>query len=414
VYVLERNFVDNITLITKLLIIVLISRLALCFVGYLGLNIFPMYDIVKSKIPADTSLINLSGGILGTNKLTLESFNKFDSGFYFQIVDNGYPKINMASSADATRISFFPLYPLLIKAMRLLGLGLNNIASALILSNGLLVLALYYIYKICEDRGFERNEIYLVIALILIYPSSIFYSVPYTESLFLFLSAVTIFYATRGDYLKASISAGLSSVSRFPGVVNIAYVFFMLLAEEELKTNTKNHIKKSIGYMATASVPLIIYFSYMKYLTGDFLAPLHDVSNWGRKLSIPFQSYVDYILHPYFTSGGGWNNGVLSFVIATVVIALFVYYTIANYKKLNPKQKVLLLYGFLIIVVPFSNFGSELVSIPRYLMVSIPMYIYIVELYRKREFIFSGYLYLFAALNTLITIGYFNGYYFVV
>ena len=411
---MKRNFTDNIVLIAKLFVIVLISRLALCFIGYLGINIFPMYETVKNKIPADTSVINLSGGVSGTNKITLPSFNKFDSGFYFQIVDNGYPKVNMANSTDATRISFFPLYPLLIKAMRLLGLGLNNIASALILSNILLVLALYYIFKICEDRGFERNEIYLVIALVLCYPSSIFYSVPYTESLFLFLSAATIYYATRGNYLNASIFAGLSSISRFPGVVNIAYVFFMLLVEEDFRVNTKNHIKKVIGYMSIALIPLVMYFSYMKYLTGDFLAPLHDVSNWGRKLSIPFRSYVHYILHPYFTSSGGWNNGLLSFVIATVVIILFVYYTVVNYKKLDPKQWVLLLYGFLVIVVPFSNFGSELVSIPRYLMVSIPMYIYIVELYRKREFIFSGYLYLFTALNALITIGFFNGYYFVV
>lgn len=411
---MEKNFTNNLSLILKLLVIVIISRLSLCFVGYLGMNTFPMYDTVKNKISKDTTLINLSGGLGGSNKLKLEDFNKFDSGFYFQIADSGYPRINMSESSAATRISFFPLYPILLRGMRLLHISSNNIVNALILSNLLLVLALYYIYRICEDRGFEKNEITLVIALILCYPYSIFYSIPYTESLFLFLSAATIYYATKKDFLKAAIFAGLSSISRFPGVVNIAYLFFTLISEQDFKLKDKGQIKRVLFNMIISIIPLTIYFSYMKYLTGDFLAPLHDVGNWGRKLSIPFKSYFYYILHPYFFSSGGWNNGVLSFAIATLIILLFIYYAIRNYKKLNIKQWILFIYGFLIIVVPFSNFGSDLVSIPRYLMVSVPMYLYIVELYREKHYIFSGYLYFFAALNALITIGFFNGYYFVV
>ena len=411
---MEEAFTNKMVLFLKLLVIVIFSRLSLLFIGYIGLNTFPMYDVVKDKIQSDTNLINLSPSLGGSRKLKLDDFIKFDSGFYLQIADSGYPKITMAESTSATRISFFPLYPLLIRVMNLLHISSNNLINALILSNLLLCLALYYIYRICEHRGFQKSEIYLVLVLILCYPSSIFYSIPYTESLFLLLCAGTIYYSIKGNYLIASIFAGLSAISRFPGVVNIAYIFFMMLSENELKLDKSKHIKKIITYMIISIIPITIYFCYMKYLTGDFLAPLHDVGNWGRKLSIPFKSYFYYILHPYFFYSGNWNNGLISFVIATVILILLCYYIIVNFRKLDVRQWIFFIYGFLIIAVPFSNFGSGLVSIPRYLMVSIPIYIYIVELYREREFIFSGYLFLFASLNALMTIGYFNGYYFVV
>lgn len=407
---MEKNFTNSIVLVLKILIIVIISRLTLCFAGYIGMNTFPMHDAIKDS----SSLNNNISMPSDIRKIKLEDFIKFDSGFYFQIADNGYPKVNMSQSSSATSISFFPLYPLLIRAMKLLHISSSNLINSLILSNVLLVFALYYIYRICEERGFHKKEIYFVLALILCYPYSIFYSVPYTESLFLFLSAATIYYSIKGDYLKASIFAGFSAITRFPGFLNVAYVFFMLLSEEAFKTDTLKHIKKVIAYMIVSVIPITIYFSYMKYSTGDFLAPLHDVGNWGRTLSIPFKSYIDYILNPYFLYSGGWNNGLISFVIATAILLIFICYAIANYKKVTLKELVLFIYGFLIITIPFSNTGSGLVSIPRYLMVSIPLYLYIVELYRKREFIFIGYLFLFSALSAIVTIGYFNGYYFVV
>lgn len=411
---MKKNFTDDLLLIFKLFIIVIISRLALFFVGYIGMNTFPMYDMIRNKTIINSSVMNMEGGIGGTRYLKSTDFNKFDSGFYLKIANEGYPKINMTQSNSPTTISFFPLYPILVRAMRWLHTGRSDLINSLILSNVLLVFALFFIYKLCENRGFNKTESYMVLILILCYPSSIFYSLPYTESLFLCLSAGTIYYSLKQDYLKASIFAALSAITRFPGFINITYIFFMMLSEKELSDKPTEQAKKISICMTISLIPITSYFSYMRYLTGDFLAPLHDVSNWGRALSLPFKSYVDYIIHPYFFSSGAWNNGVISFAIATVVLIAFIYYTLANFKKLKVQDWILLLYGFLIIVIPFSNTGSVLVSIPRYLMVSIPMYFYIIELYRDREFLFSGYFFLFAVLNALMTIGFFNGYYFVV
>lgn len=404
---MKRNFTVNIILILKILVLIFISRLSLYILGFISINTFPMYDSAKSDITNTIKSPRLK-------RISVEDFNKFDSGFYFQIADIGYPKVTMSESNSATRISFFPLYPLLIRAMRILNISSSNLINALILSNGLLLFALFYIYKICELRRFSRSETYFTLALILCYPSSIFYSVPYTESLFLCLSAATLYYSMKGRYINASIFAGLSAITRFPGFVNVMYIFLMMLSEINNKKNVTDQLKKIFMCMVISIIPISIYFSYMKYLTGDFLAPLHDVNNWGRKLSIPFKSYVDYIFNPYFLSSGGWNNGIISFCIATAVLGVFILYAILYFRKLTIKEVILLIYGFLVITIPFSNAGSDLVSIPRYLMVSIPMYFYIVELCKKYEFIFLGYLFLFTIFNALTTIGYFNGYHFVV
>ncbi|KOA20691.1 hypothetical protein CLHOM_08330 [Clostridium homopropionicum DSM 5847] len=411
---MKGNFTENLSLLFKLLIIVLISRLILCFVGYIGMNTFPMYDTIKDKHAQSTLNMDFGITINESRKPRLEDFYKFDSGFYLQISDNGYPKIKMSENNLPTSISFFPLYPLLIRAMHYITNSSSNIFNALLLSNILLVLSLYYIYKLCEIRGFDKKEIYLVILVILSYPTSLFYSVPYTESLFLCLSAATLYYCSLNNYAAASVAAGLSAITRFPGFINIAYVFFVMLLDTNLKFSSIKQLTRIFHYMIISIIPITVYFSYMKYLTGDFLAPLHDVGNWSRKMSIPFKSYIDYIRNPYFFSSGSWNNGVVSFVIATSILAVFVIYIILNRKNMDRKEWIFLLYGFLLIVVPFSNVGSVLVSIPRYLMVSIPIYLYIVEFFRDKKFLFLSYVFLFSTLNTLMVIGYFNGYNFVV
>lgn len=411
---MKRNFTDNLVLIFKLFIIVLISRLVMCFVGYIGINTFPMYDNIKGKKIQNSFAMDFGIDIKGSKKLKLEDFHKFDSGFYFQIADHGYPKIKMSQSHSPTSISFFPLYPLLIKAMHYINSRYSDLVNALLLSNISLVFALYYIYKLCEAKCLNKKEIYIVLLLVLCYPTSIFYSVPYTESLFLCLSAATLYYSSIGSYAKASAAAGLSTVTRFPGFVNIAYIFFIMLLEADFGHKVINQLSKVAYCMIISIIPIAVYFSYMKYLTGDFLAPLHDVGNWDRKMSIPFKSYIDYIRKPYLFSSGAWNNGIISFVLSTAVILVFVIYAVENLRKMNKKEWLFLLYGFSLIVIPFSNIGSYLVSIPRYLMVSIPMYIFITEFFKDTEILFLSYIFLFTMLNTLMTIGYFNGYYFVV
>lgn len=406
-YRLKKVLTNNMALLLKILILIFISRLSLCVLGFIGMNTFPMHN------PANNINSNISQKSR-LKRISLEDFNKFDSGFYFQIVDSGYPKVKMSESTTATRISFFPLYPLLIKLVVSLHIFNAKLVAALFLSNSLLLFALFYVYKIGGLRGFKVNELYLILVLILCYPSSLFYSVPYTESLFLCMSAATIYYSMIRSYLTASIFAGLSSITRFPGFLNIAYVFFLMSSDIIHNKSFNKEFKKVLISMIIAILPILTYFSYMKYLTGDFLAPLHDVNNWGRKLSIPFKSYIQYISNPYFLSSGGWDNGIISFSIATSVLGLFVCYFALYFKTFDIKEYIFLIYGFLLILVPFSNSGSDLVSISRYLMVSIPIYFYAVKLCRKYPFIFLGYLFLFTTLNALITIGYFNGYYFVV
>lgn len=411
---MKRNFTDNLSLLLKLLTIVLVSRLIIYFVGYIGMNTFPMYHTIKDKQAQSSLDMDFGITINESRKPRLEDFYKFDSGFYIQISDYGYPKVKMSENHSPTSISFFPLYPLLIKAMHYVTKGSSSIFNALLLSNLLLILALYYIYILCEVRGFDKKEIYLVMLLILCYPTSIFYSVPYTESLFLCLSAATLYYCSLNNYAAASVAAGLSAITRFPGFINITYVFFVMLVDVNLKFSPIKQLTRIFRNMIISVIPITVYFSYMKYLTGDFLAPLHDVGNWSRKMSIPFKSYIDYIRNPYFYSSGSWNNGVVSFVIATSVIAVFIVYVILNRKRMDKKEWLFLFYGFLLIVVPFSNVGSALVSIPRYLMVSIPIYLYIVEFFRDKKLLFLSYVFLFTTLNTLMVIGYFNGYNFVV
>lgn len=85
---MKRNFTDNIILILKILVLIFISRLSLYILGFISINTFPMYDSAKSDITNTIKSPRLK-------RISVEDFNKFDSGFYFQIADIGYPKVTM-------------------------------------------------------------------------------------------------------------------------------------------------------------------------------------------------------------------------------------------------------------------------------------------------------------------------------
>jgi hypothetical protein len=309
---------------------------------------------------------------------------------------------------------FFPLFPLLVFVFDHL-FKVNALTAGTILSNLFLMVSLYYVYGICKLKKIPEEYAQTAVLLLLIFPTSIFYAVPYTESLFLMLSAMSVFYSMRGNYLAAFVLGGLSSVTRNVGFINIAFTVGTILADRGFRRLERRDFKLA-GYLLLSMVPLTSFLVYMKILTNDFLAPLHEQSaNWDRKATIPFSNYFHYLAKPYFSGKGGWENGFISFWIINAVLLVFLAYLICNWKKFREDKHRLLffIYGLGLILIPFSS-AEFLQSMPRYVMVVFPFYVYLVEVFQKRKAVLYSYLFFFFLLNVIYTICYFNGYFFVV
>ncbi|MGQ9850306.1 MAG: mannosyltransferase family protein [Aggregatilineaceae bacterium] len=154
----------------------------------------------------------------------------WDSEFYLSIAVTGYddPAVRLVQVSGqkplAMNYAFFPLYPLMIRALSLplRVFGLNNIATATLA--GVIValvgalggmIALYELVRaeLGEDGG-VRTAFYL-----LIFPSGFFLAQVYAEGLFIALAFGSLALAARGRLTWAAILAGLAVWARSIGVL---------------------------------------------------------------------------------------------------------------------------------------------------------------------------------------------------
>lgn len=411
-------------ILTKVIMIVLVSRLLLYGIGYLALNLFPAYNSpplyeTETQHGQTFESLALPEWVADTKPLLLSDLYKFDVYSYAKIAEFGYDQYKLDEPHPPANWVFFPLYPLLTKAFSLLTPWWSIHTAGVVLSNLLLVAALYVIYLIGLERKLLDEDAGQILFMIIAYPASLYFSLMYTESLFLLLSALSLYLAMTKRYFWAFMAAGLSTVTRVPGVANLVFVGGTVLLDlvGQRKWRFRLSDARYLLYAALSVIPLLSYFAYIGSITGSFLAPVHEQDNWGRAEAFPFQSYLHYFRAPYFIlGGGGWDNGVLSFTMATLVLGVFLLYGIKNARHLAGNLQELLFfgYGLVLVTIPFSSSPTLLTSIIRYMMVSIPFYFYWHCLTRNHGLIRQFSLALMLMINVIITICFVRGYFFVV
>jgi hypothetical protein len=105
----------------------------------------------------------------------LAVWGRWDAEHYIGIATSGY---------SGTEPAFFPLYPLLLWVAG--GLTGNHLLAGLLISNAASLLGLLFLYKLVEHE-FNRQVAHRAIFYVSIFPTAIFFSAVYTESLLLCL-----------------------------------------------------------------------------------------------------------------------------------------------------------------------------------------------------------------------------------
>ena len=162
-----------------LLKVVIIWRLALLLLAWLGFRFLPLREDF------------LGGGSPEYLKAPwLWSWANFDGVHYLVIARQGYCQFQQA---------FFPLFPYLIRYLT--GFLGNYLASGLLVSHLALLAGLFIFYRLVRldfsDSIARRSVIYL-----LIFPTSFYLGSVYTESLFLVLVLGSIFAARKRNKKK--------------------------------------------------------------------------------------------------------------------------------------------------------------------------------------------------------------------
>jgi hypothetical protein len=336
---------------------------------------------------------------------SMNLWSHWDGEHYVMLALGGY-----LTPPDDVSPAFFPLYPLLMRSLaELFGGPISREALSVwgpLLSLFFLPFALFFVYRIAQDGWGERVARGAVLALAF-FPTTFFLNAAYTESLFLALSAGSVWAVrVRKDLLLACVLAGFASATRNVGVfllVPLAYEYFQNIDQYRWRG----------AYLALVPSGLFAYMGYLWARFGDPFLFYSAQGDWGRRATGPLATVsrawssavggAGRLLDPGLWSdptlanlanhlaGAGNTTNLAFFVLAAVVL-------LAGSRALPPS---LTLYG-LLLVAPATLFGtpqSPLMGTPRYVLVAFPIFIVLGLLFEKR-WLFRGWL----AFSTLASL----------
>lgn len=299
------------------------------------------------------------------NVIITDLFCKWDSGWYKDIIENGYMLEPMGHpSGDAANWAFFPLYPMICRVFYLIThIDANSIG--LIISNICFFVAVVYS---CKYIIFTRKDMdYNIVAILMLFgPWTFYFNSVYTESLFVMLIVMHFYYAKKEKFLAAGCIAALASATRLAGCF---LVFFLLWNIYNKYKNNKDKyslinfiieiLKKPKDCLALLICPLGT-FSYMLYLycfIGDAWAFKHIEKAWGRSYT-GIEILKEWIIE---ISNVFIRKDVIGILL--VLVCFYVYYL--YFKLLKEKRYDEFIFGFLSITLPFL---SSYYSMPRYII----------------------------------------------
>jgi hypothetical protein len=310
-------------------------------------------------------------GYFLTRIFPLDIFARWDSRWYFSIIQEGY-----TPSADLTQqysnLAFFPLYPYLVKSLGWFGLDLPDgyyILVGVLLSNALFIAAMALLYRlIVVELGRGEGVARRALGLIFVFPASFFFASFYTESLFLFLALAGFTFALQERWALAGLSAALGVLTRSQGVVLLLALAWLYMERRGWRWR---EVRTPVLWLALAPLALAAHFYHLYRVSGRPLAVFEAMSAWGRistyNLGDPFRNLV--------------NPWLDVFKIDLVLGLLF--FACALYLLWRWPVRAYGIFAVLMICLPV--YTGLLVSLSRYLAIVFPVFILLGEKLENRN-----------------------------
>lgn len=258
-----------------------LSRQALLVViplGFALLGLVVRYAVFAT-IARDASVATFADGLC-----------RWDCQWYVRLAEEGYDSFPVPTMINAGNWAFFPLYPMLIWAVKLVT-GLPTMVAAtgtsILLSIGAARIAWTLL-------GRDLRAYVLFSAFLLCGPFSVYFTTFYTEVLFLFLTVCVFWALAERKFLLAGLFAAGLSATRIVGV----FIVFAILVEvwrahREVGGTWRDFVPAVLRQpdvvlaFALAPVGLFAYMLYLHLTIGDGLAFQHVQRAWGRPFGLP-------------------------------------------------------------------------------------------------------------------------------
>ena len=297
----------------------------------------------------------------------LEMWNHWDALHYLRLAEHGY----VAAGESRVSLVFFPLYPWLVRLTAFF--ARDYLTAAFVVSGFASVAAGLLLRRLArcdESEEVSRNAVWFL----LIFPTSFFLHIGYTESLFLALTLGCFLAARKECWALAGLLGAGACLTRVNGLILLP----ALATEVGLQYWQTRRI--NLRWLWLGLVP----FGFLGYLwlnyevTGDFFAftkIMHE--HWYKKFASPWFGIHDVYLRAL---GMNINEGLNEF-IAVVLISIC---TVLSWVCLRPSYSVWITLNWLLI-----NSTSYVLSVPRYTLTLFPVFLLFARACTGRRFWFA-------------------------
>lgn len=319
------------------------------------MNVFALLGLNRFNLKTDTAY----------NWISPESFHqeqswdlislhvRWDSSWYLDIAQNGYSM--KENQWGLHNVVFFPVYPFLIKIVAFFTAG-NFVLAGWILSIIFLFLALLYLYKLVKEFHPEINP-YLPILFLLIFPTAFFLNAVYTESIFLFFSLATFYYALKRKMAYAGIFGLLASLTRVTGILLFIPVIWEYFKSRDFKIRAI--FDREILPLFLIPLGTLGFFLYHYFEFGNFFLFFEVEKNWGRAFTLQ-KGHFDLFSNP----------AIVNFCLDSLFIIFILAVIFLVFKKLRTS------YGlYMVATVAIALSSGTFMSIGRYILTLFPIYI---------------------------------------
>lgn len=339
------------------------------------------------------------------------AFDQWDANWFLRIAQHGYDTKQSAS--------FFPLYPLLTRAV---GFVLRSdlvagVAISLVAAGFAGVAVMRIARRYAGERGAHDS-----VLLLALYPISFVFTAVYSDGLFLALAAWAFVFALEGRATVAALLGALAVLTRPTGLALLPALVWLLWPQG---WNARSLLRLSPLLLLPAA--LGGYCAYLNSHFGDAFAFVHsEGSFWLRHVPAtgPLggawaavksgeQGVAQLVLHLPAGSGAPsgfgkpeqfaiWNVVQLVLLVAACVLTWLCWKKVSRAAALYSATTIVLFLSAPAAVVP-------LVSEPRFLLADFPLFVTLAVLCGERPRLRSIVIASFAAAGLLAAVGFARG-----
>jgi hypothetical protein len=327
---------------------------------------------------------SLTHPLSGFGDILFSPLARWDSVWYLGIAGDGYE--------GGPDTAFFPLYPLLVRALVFVHPSEGALlVSAYIVSLACFAGALWLLHRLVElELG--RSVAGAAVWLVALFPAALYFGAPYSESLFLLVSVGAFYAARTGRWAWAGVLAAAAAATRSAGIVLLVPLFILWL-------DSRPREGRALAWLALAPLGLGAYALHLELAHGDALAFIDAQDAWHREFAGPFVGAWDGASaawdgvrqlvsgsreHVYFELAAGDP-----FSVAAINLLLFSFLVFAAVALVGTFRRLPLAYGAYALValaLPLSYpvDPQPLMSLPRFVAVLFPLFIWVAVVSEER------------------------------